>query len=233
VHQRDTSVLDIEDDEFEEILTTWARQNADLFPMTSANLFKICIHKLPKLRAFGFEYARKIGFSLTFALQLFESEFPEAMAEARRYFESLESQSDEEWDAILALIDSPNKAVRSFALGYLQSRKAHFESKPQLWAFLSEHSDSSVQAALANEINEMNISNPFIQRFDKEILRHKNKSRKAKNLVKERLEQNLNIDSQTLLEIARSNNRQEAEWAIVQLTKKALAGEEITGFELD
>ena len=61
----------------------------------------------------------------------------------------------------------------------------------------------------------------------------KNRSRKAKEHTKRRVEESLKVDAQVLKEVARSGGKTDVEWAIVQLTKKALAGEEIDGFVLD
>jgi hypothetical protein len=231
--QRDTSVIDLTEPDYEEVLTQWAERNPDLFPMSSGELFRICIHKLPTLRAFGLRHAKALGISLIFALQLFESDLPEAVQEAENHFNSLTEKSDEEQDAVLALIDSPNKVVRAFGLSFLKIRQANFQDRPHILAFLSEHADQTVQETVARQITEKGIATPFVQRFDKEMLRMKNRARKAKEMVKERLEQNLQIDAETLLELARSANKREAEWAIEQLTKKALTGEEIAGFVVE
>ncbi len=70
--------------------------------------------------------------------------------------------------------------------------------------------------------------------FDKGVLRTRNRGRKTKELVKTRLQtaQPSNLDTKTLMELARSRNIKDREWAIEQLTKMALAGEEVEGFVL-
>ena len=200
--------------------------------MGSHELFSLCIHKLPKLRQAGYGLAKKHGITVPFGLRLMESDLPEAMSEAQNYFNTLPTQSDTEWEALLGMIDSPNRQVRIFALAYWKERAAHLGMRPQLLPFLSEHADQAVQEAVAQEIKTQKVQNPFVQRFEKEVLRQKNKARKAKEVVKAHIEETLAVDAQTLIELAKSANKREAEWAILQLTKKALAGEDTAGFVL-
>jgi|GEM_PF-5588337 len=229
---QDASILEIAEPELEDLLSEWASANTKLFAMGTHELFRLCIHKLPKLRQAGYALARQHGITVVFALRLMESDLPEAMGEGQAFFNALPAQSDNEWDALLGMIDSPNRQVRIFALAYWKGRAEHLGTKPQLLPFLSEHADQAVQEAVAREIKEKKVENPFVQRFEKEVLRQKNKARKAKDIVKAHIEETLAIDAQTLIELAQSANKREAEWAIVQLTKKALAGEDTAGFVL-
>ena len=229
---QDATILDIAQPELEDLLSEWACANPSLFVMGSYDLFRLCIHKLPKLRTAGYALAKKHGITLVFALRLMESDLPEAVGEAQAFFNALPTQSDAEWDALLGMIDSPNRQVRIFALAYWKERAEYLGTRPQLLPFLSEHADQSVQEAVAQEIKEKKVQNPFVQRFEKEVLRQKNTARKAKNIVKAHIEETLEVDAQTLIELAQSANKREAEWAIVQLTKKALAGEDTAGFVL-
>ncbi len=228
----DVTILDIAQPDLEDLLAEWASANERIFAMGSYELFRLCIHKLPKLRTAGYMLAKKQGITVQFGLRLMESDLPEAISESQAYFNALPAQTDEEWDALLGMIDSPNRQVRIFALAYWKGRAEHLGTKPQLLPFLSEHADQSVQEAVAKEIKEKKVQNPFVQRFEKEVLRQKNTARKAKDIVKAHIEETLEIDAQTLIELAQSANKREAEWAIVQLTKKALAGEDTKGFVL-
>jgi hypothetical protein len=230
--QKDLSILDISQPEFEDFLLSWLDVNPQYFAMGSGELFKVCIHKLPKLRHWGLNFARATGISLSFGLQLFESDLPDAIAEAKQYFSELAPQSVQELEATLAMCDSPNRKVRSFGLEYAAQRKENFSDNAQILEFLSEHADKFVQQFVAEEITKATMNNDFVQRFDKEILRMKNRSRKAKENIKQRLEKTLEIAADTLLELAKTGTKLDREWAIEQLTKKVLAGEEIEGFEL-
>lgn len=232
-NQKDPSILDISDPDMENILLAWSQKNPDLFPMESPELFKLCLHKLPQLRNHGLLLAREKGITLIFGLQLLESGLPDAMEESKHFFESLKPHSQKELDAALALCDSPNQTTREFGLDYLGKRRDNFKDNAQILEFLSEHSDVRVQSFVAEEINQLQLEKPFVRRFDKEILRMKNRSREAKEKIKLRVETTLEIDAATLLEIARSQVKKDAEWAIEQLTKKVLSGEEIEGFVLD
>lgn len=231
--QKDSSVLEINHPVFEEALLGWAKNNHDVFTVGSASLRTLCYHKLPSLRQWGLAKAAELGMSIMFGLQLLESGIPDTMAAGRTYFNGLATGSDDEREAALALCDSPSKEVRTFGMGYLAQRKDKLKDQPEVLAFLSEHADAFVQAFVSREINEQTLNQPFVARFDKEILCMKNRSRKAKEHTKRRVEESLKMDAQVLKDVARSGGKTDAEWAIVQLTKKALAGEEIDGFVLD
>lgn len=231
--QKDPSVLEINHPSFEEVLLGWATSNVHLFETGSASLRTLCFHKLPSLRQWGLAKAFEQGMSIMFGLQLLESGIPDTMATGRNFFNGLETGSDNEREAALALCDSPSKEVRTFGMVFLAQRKDNLKDQPEVLAFLSEHADAFVQAFVSREISEQSLNQPFVERFDKEILRMKNRSRKAKEHTKRRVEESLKVDAQVLKEVARSGGKIDAEWAIVQLTKKALAGEEIDGFVLD
>ncbi|WP_299458478.1 hypothetical protein [uncultured Microscilla sp.] len=231
--QKDASVLEINHPSFEQALLGWVKNNKDLFAVGTAPLRSLCYHKLPSLRQWGLAKAAELGMSIMFGLQLLESGIPDTMAAGRAYFNGLAAGSDDEREAALALCDSPSKEVRTFGMEFLAQRKDQLKDQPQVLAFLSEHADAFVQAFVSREISQQALNEPFVTRFDKEILRMKNRSREAKEHTKKRVEETLAVDAQVLKEVARSGGKTDAEWAIVQLTKKALAGEEIDGFVLD
>ncbi|EAY26448.1 hypothetical protein [Microscilla marina] len=231
--QKDASVLEINHPSFEQALLAWVKNNEDLFTAGAAPLRSLCYHKLPSLRQWGLAKATEMGMSIMFGLQLLESGIPDTMAAGRAYFNGLAAGSDDEREAALALCDSPSKEVRTFGMEFLTQRKDQLKDQPQVLAFLSEHADAFVQAFVSHEISQQALNEPFVARFDKEILRMKNRSRKAKEHTKKRVEETMAVDAQVLKEVARSGGKTDAEWAIVQLTKKALAGEEIDGFVLD
>lgn len=231
LEQKDESILEITDPLFEDLISNWANKNQYWFEMDSPQLYKVCTHKMPKLRSWALSYAQSKGLSIPFALRLFESKLPPAMQTAQHYLENIPPKSPQELEAALALSDSPNRALRAFALEYLQKRKENFDNYENLLACLSEHSDTAVQHFVAQEL-EKQPQGEFIERFDQEILRRKYKARKAKEVVKKRLDKNLDSSTSTLLELLKFGSKKDREWAIVQLTRKALAGEEIEGFEL-
>jgi hypothetical protein len=70
--------------------------------------------------------------------------------------------------------------------------------------------------------------------FDRDVLRARNKARAAKEAVKARQETEGTVDVETLLSMARgSGTPRDAEWALSQLARRALAGEQISGFSID
>ncbi|TAE48614.1 MAG: hypothetical protein EAY69_04735, partial [Cytophagales bacterium] len=76
------------------------------------------------------------------------------------------------------------------------------------------------------------ITKKFVNKFDDETLKIKNRSRKAKEIIKNRIENTLQVETKTLINLARVGTKADKEWAIEQMTKKVLAGEEIEGFVL-
>lgn len=239
LQQKDLSLIDIEGQEYEELLLQWAEKNTHYFEMNSQNLFKLCMHKIPSVRQFGLQYAEKLGFSLPFALRFFETDTPDMATTAQKYFNQIERQTIEETEAILALCDSPNKNVRQFGLDYTQKRIENLPQKTTIvLECLSEHSDTNVQTFVAKKINELSteevtkITKKFVNKFDNETLKIKNRSRKAKEIIKNRIENTLQVETKTLINLARVGTKADKEWAIEQMTKKVLAGEEIEGFVL-
>lgn len=233
--QADETILDIQYPEFEEVVLGWCKRQENLFEMESANLYKVATHKLASIRAWGLQKAQNLGITPIFALQLVESGIPQTIATGEEYFNSLTPYSEKELEAALTLIDSPTKEVRSFGMDFLAMRKSHFKDQAEILAFLAEHSDSVVLDFVAENItaSEETQKADFVPKFDKEVLRMKNRSRKAKEKIKARVQENLNISAETLLEMTQSGTKKDAEWAIVQLTKKALAGENVAGFVLE
>ncbi len=231
--QTDATVIEITHPVFEQVLLGWVKNHEAVFTMGSAPLRTLCFHKLPTLRQWGLAKAKNLGINLNFGLQMLESGIPDTMQASQDYFNGLPEGSDQESEAALALCDSPSKEVRTFGMEFLAQRKEKFKDHPQVLAFLSEHADAYVQAFVSQEISLQQLNQPFVERFDKEVLRMKNRSRKAKEHTKKRVAETLQVDVEVLKEVARSGGKTDAEWAVLQLTKKALAGEEIEGFSLD
>lgn len=233
--QADETILDIKYPEFEEVVLGWCTRQENLFTMESANLYKVATHKLASIRNWGLQKAKSLGITPIFALQLVESGIPETIATGEDYFNSLTPYSEKELEAALTLIDSPTKEVRTFGMDFLAMRKSHFKDQAEILAFLSEHSDSTVLDFVAENItaSEETQKAEFVPKFDKEVLRMTNRNRKAKEKIKARVQESLNISSETLLEMTKSGTKKDAEWAVVQLTKKVLAGENVEGFVLE
>ena len=69
--------------------------------------------------------------------------------------------------------------------------------------------------------------------FDRQVLRARDRGRQAKELVKARRNRAKPADAELLLEMARSRTGRDAEWALSQLARLALEGEEIAGVTIE
>lgn len=235
-------VLDCHHPAFENILARWLKSNENLFESNSPELFKAATHRLPKIRNWALQKAQDVGMDVPFAMELMESGLPESVKFGQQFFEKAKAGTSDELENLLALCDSPNSEVRLFGMSFFQSRKDNFDSNLALEC-LSEHTDPIIQEFIAEKLGEKNSSDEgissgekgtlkFTRKFDQSVLRTKNRGRKAKELVKNRLEEDLNVNVETLLELARGHNKKDKEWALEQLTKLALKGEEMPDFQL-
>ena len=234
---KNPEILDIKLHQWDNLLFEWVTKNTTLVTPNSMVLYKIATHTLPKIRNYGLETVQKMAttkeISVPFALSLIESDIPPTVEVAKLYFEGLPESSIKEFDSVLALCDSPNANVRKFGLDYLKKRKANLVlEKDQHLEFLSEHSDAQILRVVAEEITHNNVDKPFVERFDKEILRTKYRNRKAKNNIKARIDKTLLINPSVLMEMARSTSKKDAEWAILQLTKMTIAGTNVNDFQV-
>ena len=132
---------------------------------------------------------------------------------------------EKETHAILALCDSPKEEVRTMGMEMIDKRKKalNYENS-ELLSCLSEHPDVYVQTKVAEALGKEEVTPDFAQKFDRQVLRQRNMARQAKEIIKDRLNQHIDLDEEMLLELAKSTNTKDAEWAIFQLTKLALAG---------
>ncbi|QHT69449.1 hypothetical protein GXP67_23800 [Rhodocytophaga rosea] len=229
-----SEILEIQHPAVEELLSQWMQKHLNIFTKDSAQLYKASIHKLPSIRNLALTQATSLGISISFAIRLLESDLPATQQAAFAYLDTLEAGSTKEWEATLAMCDSPNTSTRKLGMDYFHKRKQQWTDRKQLelLEFLSEHADPIIHNWVAKELVTQQAESSFVQRFDKEVLRMKNKSRKAKENIKHRQQQNPTLATDTLLEMAKSKQKQDAEWAIWQLTQRTLSGEQIPGFEL-
>ena len=228
---KNLSPLNIQHPFFEQVLLDWAEHQN--FTINTPELYQLCVHPLQSVRTLGLEKAQQLGLTNEFALQLFESKTPDAEQIAQSFFEKRLLQPHQITETILVLCDSPSEATRAYGLQILKAQEDLLQNHPAILEALSEHSDATIQNFVAEKLIPVEKHPTFVKNFDKSVLKMQNRSRPAKEDIKKRIEQNLEIDVQTLLTLAGSNTRQEAEWAVVQLTKLALQGHQIEGFALD
>ena len=97
---------------------------------------------------------------------------------------------------------------------------------------MAENTDAGVLTFVAKELLQTDEYQQFIQIFDKIILFQKDKNRKVKELIKKRIEKKLLIDPEILNQLAIGNNKQDSDWALVQLTRLSIQGENIKNLEI-
>lgn len=231
-----SEVLEINYPAFEDSLVHWLTNHSAQVDVASGLLLKVCIHRLPKVRQWGYDKAMQIGLTPNIALQLLESGLPETMNFAKAYFDNITVNHDHFVDNLLTLCDSPKAATRNYGLSLLNNIDVSTTQGALLLSYLSEHSDTQIQTYVAEKLLEQKPSvsqKTAIKDFDKAILRRKNRNKTAREHVKKRWSQHTEVDVKTLLELAKTGNQQDAEWAIIQLTKLSLQGKEIEGFVLD
>jgi hypothetical protein len=211
------------------LLGRWVRAHGEQYRRDTSELLQIATHMLPDIRAYGLERVRALGMGLPFALRLMESELPAAVALGHEYVTSSYGSEGDELDVILALCDSPRASVRAYGRETLEAR---WTALPQdlLLNRLAESPDPAMQAYLAGKM--LRGAEPFAQAatFDRQVLRGRDRARRAKELVKQRLDREPSHDIPLLMEMARGRSARDAEWALGQLARLALEGAEIPGF---
>ena len=177
----------------------------------------------------GVKKIKTLGMQLPFALRLIESSLPEPYQLAQDWFRTGKGRN--EFINILALCDSPLPKVQHFGLELMNERKAALLNANNI-EMMTENSDPTILQFVAGHLLEGEKHQEFMRLFDRSILKHKDKFRKVKETIKQRVEKDLLIDSETLIELVRGHNKQDAEWALVQLTKLSLNGQNIDGLKI-
>lgn len=224
-------VLSIRDPAFDAALARWVRAHEALFTQSSALLLQAAIHVLPAVRAWGLSRAQALGFDLPFALRLLESSLPEPAGIGGAFFTSLPPGDQAERIYALALCDSPLTPVRALGRAFVSER---WDTLPQadLLRALFENSHPDMQAFVAELLASSPASSAESAKFDGEVLRARHTARRAKEKIKARQSAALTVDVPTLLALARSRTPRDSEWALGQLAKMALSGQEIEGFSV-
>jgi hypothetical protein len=217
---------------FGPLLGQWIAAHLDHLSRDSAELLQIATHPLPEVRGVGLEQVRKMGMSLPFALRMLESELPPSVALGKTFFEAIEPGDSQRAEAITALCDSPKPSVRAYGREVLTARPDML-ADTDIWERLSENPDTETQAFVAGQLLAQPTTAGRASAFDRAVLRARDRGRRAKELVKARLDTQPTPDVSLLLEMARSRTPRDADWALGQLAKLALEGVEIPGFTLD
>jgi hypothetical protein len=170
--------------------------------------------------------------SLPFALRLLESGLPPSVAVGREFFDALPPGHTHELDYALALCDSPEAAIRAYGHDYVRARLSTLP-RDDLIHGLAESADPRMQELVAGLLMESADAAAESPGFDRQVLSKPDRGRRAKETVKRRLERDGPKDVALLLEMARSATGRDAEWALEQLARLALAGQEIEGFSVE
>jgi hypothetical protein len=214
------------------LLLRWARAHEEQFTRDSPALLAAATNPGPELRAWALDRLRALGMELPFALRLMESELPEPAALGEAFFQALPPGDGRELEYALALCDSPIKPVRAAGREFVRARWETLPREPLL-ASLGQHDDPQVQEYLA-AVLLAGAAGEVARTFDAPVLRSRHRARRAKELVKTRLQRATETpDPAVLLELARGTNRRDREWALQQLARLALAGETIEGIKLE
>lgn len=230
-----SEVLDITHPAFDDLLVSWLKHYHKTIDFKTSVLFDVCIHRLPKVRNWGYDHVTQLGLRANFALKLLESEMPETVGFAKAYFSSSTINDGNFVDNLLALCDSPVASTRDFGLDLLKRVEISSKQQTMLLTYLSEHSNDKIQTYVSEKLlqEEQATEKNYVRTFDKAMLRRKNRSKTARENVKKRWSQSTEVDVNTLLELAKTGNQKDSEWAIFELTKLTLQGKEIEGFVLD
>ncbi|WP_196887530.1 hypothetical protein [Aureivirga sp. CE67] len=229
-------ILELKNPYLENVLEKWILQNKAHIQRDENLLFKITIHRLPKVRNYGYDFIREEQPEINLLLRLAESGIPEVLEFTMELFEAVKPNSPNEVHTILALCDSPVADVRERGFAMVEKRKETLDyTESNLLDCLAEHPDVFIQQKVAEAMLEIEAKEPmkFSKKFDKQVMRQKNMGRKTKELVKNRLENTQDLDADMLFELANGKDKKDAEWAILQLTKMALIDENsVSNFKL-
>jgi hypothetical protein len=218
--------------EMEPLVEAWCRKNEGIFTKDASPLLLASIHTFPTVRRFGLAKVASLGMGLPFALRLLESEMPESVTVGWAYFNTIPNNHADELTYALALCDSPADTVRKLGRQFVLVRWSHLP-KEQVLSALFENPDPATQALVTQLLSGTEVKPQESAAFEGEVLRQKNRARKAKEIVKVRQEKESVVDTPTLLALARgSRTPRDADWALAQLAKRAMAGEQIEGLEL-
>jgi hypothetical protein len=218
--------------EMEPLVEAWCRKNETVFVKDSAPLLLASTHTFPAVRRFGLAKVASLGMGLPFALRLLESEMPESVSVGWGFFTAIPNGHDQEVTYALSLCDSPAATVRKMGRQFVLVRWSHLP-KEQVLSALFENPDPETQALVTQLLSGTDVKPAESAAFEGEVLRQKNRARKAKEIVKVRQDKESVVDTPTLLALARgSRTPRDADWALAQLAKRAMAGETIEGLEV-
>ena len=178
-------------------------------------------------------------------MQLLESRLPVAMRAAQRHLETLTNRGTLT-KAIIAVCDSGVREAREHGVVMLRERQGEYNIK-EIYTALAEHKSPEIAAEVARHaLRDGQMKQQAIEKFDRRILRTRRQSRKAKELVKERLGRasipeflpmNVVPDVaaeriESLMAMARGRSQRDREWALRELVRLSEKGLDIPLLEV-
>ena len=227
----DLALLSIREQAFDAVLGRWVQAREALFTANSPLLLQAATHVLPAVRTWALGRVRALGLDLPFALRLLESSLPDPMEVGGAFFTSLPLGGAGERGYALALCDSPLAPVRALGRTFIMARWEMLPQEETLRA-LFENFHPDMQAFAAELLSHSSSCPAGTAQFDSEVLRARHTARRAKEQVKTRQTAEPTVDVPTLLALARSRTPRDSEWALGQLARLALSGQEIEGFSV-
>lgn len=227
----DTGLLSVREPAFDSALGRWVRAHESSFARNSPLLLQAATHVLPSVRAWALDRVKALGQDLPFALRLLESSLPASVEVGSAFFSALPPGDANERVYALALCDSPLAPVRAMGRAFVTGRWATLPQEDTLRA-LFEGFHPDMQAFVADLLSQSSTRPAGTPGFDGEVLRTRHAARRAKERVKARQSLEPTLDVPTLLALARSRTPRDSEWALGQLARLALSGQEIEGFSV-
>ena len=227
----------------EAIVSSWFDTNLQNLNRDDEALLLAATSEHDELRRRGLARLKTLGLNVPSALRLLEAGLPETQAAARAYFER---DGEDLPERVTALCDSPSSDARAFGLELLGSY-AHYRSDEVLRR-LSHSGDSRIQAFVAAQLEEGNISDEAgLRNFEVAVLQGRGRSRQAKEHVKKHVkrqnEPGAHLPGEhkeavgplrnAVREAARTGAPRDREWALSQLVRAALNGQEVEGLQLN
>jgi len=171
---------------------------------------------------------------------LAESGMPAAVSAAERYIASIKDRSNFT-KAVITVCDSGASSARAIGLRFIEHQRDRLDLNALLVA-LAEHTSPDVTAVVATiAASGIAVKREALEQFENRVLRTRRAGRRAKELVKRRLEAlvpdatvsigaNQKFDDrriQALVDMARGSSLRDRDWALQQLARLTLDGHPI------
>ena len=210
------------------------KERVDLFDIKGSLLLKAATCSDSRINEEAYKHLANMEMESNFSLSLLESGFPRAVEEATNFYSSLDPNDVKFLDEILSLCDSSHSAVRSFGIELLETHKDKV-SLARVIVSLKENRHPDIRHYVAKQLSTNSELMPNSLDFDISILRARNVERSTKELVKERLQRTVDLDSnnnnesflKALRELSQGQVIKDKEWAIKLLTTIRVKGKEV------